>query len=148
AGDVDIKHVNDKKSQWLRSEKGVGFIPKAKVRVLHTAQLDVTVWHNLRITYRDSPDYIELIDELTENFEELYKEEVNTLQATLHQRERNSVATAEQTQLTKELHSSCDSIEWQLETIRYTESIKQSLKDGPNGKKYTYPSNTTASCIP
>ncbi|GJY34584.1 bromodomain-containing protein [Tanacetum coccineum] len=34
------------------------------------------VWHNLRITYRDSPDYIELIDELTENFEELYKEEV------------------------------------------------------------------------
>nr|GEU55434.1 methyl-CpG-binding domain-containing protein 9-like [Tanacetum cinerariifolium] len=36
----------------------------------------LTVWHNLRIAYRDSPDYIELIDELTEKFEELYKEEV------------------------------------------------------------------------
>nr|GEV74470.1 hypothetical protein [Tanacetum cinerariifolium] len=27
----------------FKGEKGVGFIPKAKVRVLHTAQLDVTV---------------------------------------------------------------------------------------------------------
>ncbi|PWA90946.1 bromodomain-containing protein [Artemisia annua] len=37
------------------------------------------VWQNLRIAYRDSPDYIELIDELTEKFEELYKEEVLNL---------------------------------------------------------------------
>nr|GEU64861.1 hypothetical protein [Tanacetum cinerariifolium] len=32
-------------SPWrfsFRSEKGVGFIPKANVQVLHTAQLDVT----------------------------------------------------------------------------------------------------------
>ena len=35
------------------------------------------VWQNLRIAYHDSPDYIELIDELTEKFEELYKEEVS-----------------------------------------------------------------------
>ncbi|XP_076918352.1 methyl-CpG-binding domain-containing protein 9-like [Bidens hawaiensis] len=34
------------------------------------------VWQNLRIAYRDSPDYIELVETLSKKFEELYEEEV------------------------------------------------------------------------
>lgn len=35
------------------------------------------VWQNLRIAYRDSPDYIELVETLSKKFEELYEEEVS-----------------------------------------------------------------------
>ncbi|KAJ0862899.1 putative histone acetyltransferase chromatin regulator PHD family [Helianthus annuus] len=37
------------------------------------------VWQNLRIAYRDIPDYIELVETLSKKFEELYEEEVLNL---------------------------------------------------------------------
>lgn len=37
------------------------------------------VWQNLRVAYRDRPDYIELVETLSKKFEELYEEEVLNL---------------------------------------------------------------------
>ncbi|GJS91784.1 syntaxin-61-like protein isoform X1 [Tanacetum coccineum] len=51
------------------------------------------------------------------------QDSVNTLQATFHQWEHIPVASGEQTRLTKELLSNCDSIEWQVDELEKAISV-------------------------
>ncbi|KAJ0458317.1 putative target SNARE coiled-coil domain, syntaxin/epimorphin, syntaxin 6 [Helianthus annuus] len=51
------------------------------------------------------------------------QESIDTLQGTFHQWEHIPVASAEQTRLTKELLSSCESIEWQVEELEKAISV-------------------------
>ncbi|PWA90210.1 syntaxin-6 [Artemisia annua] len=51
------------------------------------------------------------------------QDSVNTLQATFHQWEHIPVASGEQTRLTKEILSNCDSIEWQVDELEKAISV-------------------------
>ncbi|KAK9070409.1 hypothetical protein SSX86_010811 [Deinandra increscens subsp. villosa] len=51
------------------------------------------------------------------------QESIDTLQATFHQWEHIPVASGEQTRLTKELLSNCESIEWQVDELEKAISV-------------------------